>query len=150
MPPMAPTRPVGLIFPVPATCWPAFCFQAVDVIRDGRVTGVQTCALPISIGVGLAVTLLAGVLPAVRASRVAPLAALRDVASEPPAGSRLRVLAGAVLAAGGVAATLVGVLGGGDATTLLTATGAVLLLFGVVVLGPAVARPASRLIGAPL
>src|SRR6266702_3450404 len=99
---------------------------------------------------GLAVGLLAGVLPAVRASRVAPLAALRDVASEPPAGSRLRVLAGAVLAAGGVAATLVGVLGGGDATTTLTATGAVLLLSGVVVLGPAVARPASRLIGAPL
>ena len=107
-------------------------------------------SMALSIGVGLAVTLLAGVLPAVRASRVAPLAALRDVASEPPAGSRLRVLAGAVLAAGGVAATLVGVLGGGDATTLLTATGALLLLFGVVVLGPAVARPASRLIGAPL
>jgi len=60
------------------------------------------------------------------------------------------VLAGAVLAAAGVAATLVGVLGGGDATTTLTATGAVLLLSGVVVLGPAVARPASRLIGAPL
>src|SRR6266536_2445843 len=93
----------------------------------------------LSVGVGLAVTMLAGVLPAVRASRVAPVAALRDVASEPPAGSRLRVLAGAVLAAGGVAATLVGVLGGGDATTTLTATGAVLLLSGVVVLGPAMA-----------
>src|SRR5438876_2924658 len=25
-----------------------FLFQAEDVIRDGRVTGVQTCALPIS------------------------------------------------------------------------------------------------------
>src|SRR5713226_4783738 len=25
-----------------------FCFQAEDGIRDGRVTGVQTCALPIS------------------------------------------------------------------------------------------------------
>src|SRR5438876_3593752 len=26
---------------------PAFFFQAEDGIRDGRVTGVQTCALPI-------------------------------------------------------------------------------------------------------
>src|SRR6266581_7825643 len=29
-----------------------FFFQAEDGIRDGRVTGVQTCALPISLGVG--------------------------------------------------------------------------------------------------
>src|SRR6266581_5263267 len=28
-----------------------FFFQAEDGIRDGRVTGVQTCALPISIGI---------------------------------------------------------------------------------------------------
>src|SRR5690348_17389361 len=27
-------------------------FQAEDGIRDGRVTGVQTCALPISVGSG--------------------------------------------------------------------------------------------------
>src|SRR5690348_17426371 len=30
-----------------------FFFQAEDGIRDGRVTGVQTCALPISKGRGL-------------------------------------------------------------------------------------------------
>src|SRR5215510_2734987 len=29
-----------------------FFFQAEDGIRDGHVTGVQTCALPISIAVG--------------------------------------------------------------------------------------------------
>src|SRR6266581_2586505 len=31
-----------------------FFFQAEDGIRDGRVTGVQTCALPISVAQGLA------------------------------------------------------------------------------------------------
>src|SRR5690348_18029899 len=30
-----------------------FFFQAEDGIRDGRVTGVQTCALPISYGRGI-------------------------------------------------------------------------------------------------
>src|SRR5437870_12947339 len=29
-------------------CIPVFFFQAEDGIRDGHVTGVQTCALPIS------------------------------------------------------------------------------------------------------
>src|SRR5689334_25408160 len=28
-------------------CWGCFFFQAEDGIRDGTVTGVQTCALPI-------------------------------------------------------------------------------------------------------
>src|SRR5439155_4442061 len=30
-------------------CYLAFFFQAEDGIRDGHVTGVQTCALPISL-----------------------------------------------------------------------------------------------------
>src|SRR6266487_4240921 len=40
-----------------------FFFQAEDGIRDGRVTGVQTCALPISFfaAAGLVVLLAAGV-----------------------------------------------------------------------------------------
>jgi putative ABC transport system permease protein len=104
----------------------------------------------LSVGVGLVVTLLAGVLPALRASRVAPLAALRDVASEPAAASRPRVLAGAVLTVAGVAATVGAALAGGDATTPLTGAGAIAVVVGVVVLGPVAARPASRLIGAPL
>jgi putative ABC transport system permease protein len=104
----------------------------------------------VSVGVGVAVTLVAGVVPALRASRVAPLAALREVAAEPPGTSRARVVAGAVLALAGIAVTLFGVLGGGGATTQLTGTGSVLLIVGAVVLGPAAARPASRLIGAPL
>src|SRR5438876_7214569 len=32
---------------------PSFFFQAEDGIRDGRVTGVQTCALPISFELGI-------------------------------------------------------------------------------------------------
>jgi putative ABC transport system permease protein len=104
----------------------------------------------LAVGVGVGVTLLAGVLPALRASRVAPLEALRDVAAEPPSASRARVIAGGVLALAGVAAALGGVLAGGDATTPVAGGGAILTVIGVVVLGPAVARPASRLIGAPL
>ena len=44
--------------------------------------------------VGVLVTLLAGVIPAIRASRVAPLAALREVAVERTSPSRARVVVG--------------------------------------------------------
>src|SRR5690348_18474342 len=37
-----------------------FFFQAEDGIRDGRVTGVQTCALPISIALAATALLPAG------------------------------------------------------------------------------------------
>src|SRR5690348_17742231 len=36
-----------------ACLWGVFFFQAEDGIRDGRVTGVQTCALPICHAGGL-------------------------------------------------------------------------------------------------
>src|SRR5690625_6406378 len=36
---------IGLVF----LCVVVFFFQAEDGIRDGHVTGVQTCALPISV-----------------------------------------------------------------------------------------------------
>ncbi|HEV8652401.1 MAG TPA: FtsX-like permease family protein [Actinomycetes bacterium] len=115
---------------------------------SGLVVKASSAALSVAVGIG--VTLLAGVLPALRASRVAPLAAMRAVAAEPPAASRARGVTGAVLTGAGVAATLGAVLAGGGATAQLTGVAAVLTMVGMVVLGPVVARPASRLIGAPL
>jgi putative ABC transport system permease protein len=104
----------------------------------------------ISVGVGVVVTLLAGLLPAVRSSRVAPLAALRDVAAEPAGASRRRALVGAGLTALGVAVVVAAVLGGGDRMLQLAGAGAVLTIAGVVTLGAVVARPVSGVIGAPL
>src|SRR6266487_5485625 len=43
-----------------------FFFQAEDGIRDGRVTGVQTCALPISLRLGRRVN---GSTPRMRSGR---------------------------------------------------------------------------------
>src|SRR5215211_7863335 len=84
--------------------------------------------------VGVVVTLVAGVAPAVKASRVAPLAAIRDVSVERTTASAGRAITGLALTAIGVAVVL----------------SAVLTIGGVVVFGPVVARPASGVIGAPL
>jgi putative ABC transport system permease protein len=102
----------------------------------------------ISLGVGVVVTLLAGLLPALRASRVAPLAALRDVAAEHAGASGRRALAGSLLTILGVGVVVVAVLAGGDGMLPVTSAGAALTLAGVVALGAVLARPASALIGA--
>ena len=60
----------------------------------------------------------------------------------------LRTVAGAVLLAGGVALVLFAVVA--EASIGLGALGALATIVGVSVFGPVVARPASRVIGAPL
>jgi len=98
------------------------------------------------VAVGMVVTLVASLAPAVRASRVAPLAALRDVAVDRSAGSWVRGIAGLAVTALGVAAAVSGATAG---TLGLTGLGALLTVVGVVMLGPIVARPAAAALGAP-
>ncbi|MFD9128487.1 ABC transporter permease [Kitasatospora sp. NPDC059571] len=115
----------------------------------GMVIGAASIALPLAVGV--LVTLGSALLPAVRAGRTAPLAALRETAVDGAAGGRagrIRVVAGAVLLAGGVPLAAVGATDG--PSVVLTAVGAVAALAGTVVLGPVAAGPAVRLLGAPL
>ena len=94
--------------------------------------------------VGMVVTLVAGVFPAVTASRVAPVAALREHAAEAVRPSRRRAAAGGMLTAAGVAV----VVGADDIA--VTGLGAALTMVGVVTFGPVVARPAAALVGWPL
>ena len=108
---------------------------------------IRTTTLVIAPLVGILITLLASLAPAVRASRVAPLAALRDVAVDRSASSRWRLVAGSAMLAGGVFLVVTGAssgaLGGAALGALLTAAG-------VVAVGPVAARPASSVIGAPI
>jgi putative ABC transport system permease protein len=100
--------------------------------------------------VGVVVTLVAGVAPAIKASRVAPLAAIRDVSVERTTASARRAITGIVLTGIGVAVVISAVLSGGDSVLALAGLGALLTIGGVVVFGPVVARPASAVIGSPL
>jgi putative ABC transport system permease protein len=99
-----------------------------------------------AVAVGVVVTLAASLVPAVRASRTAPLAALRDVAIDRSAASRLRAAAGVVVTGAGVAQVVAGASG---ENLTRAGTGALAVLVGVVVLGPVVARPAAAVLGAP-
>jgi putative ABC transport system permease protein len=103
-----------------------------------------------AVGVGMVVTLIASVAPAVRASRVSPLAALRDVALDRTGRSTVRVVAGVLVTGAGTALVLGGALASSENALPSTGLGALMLVIGAVILGPVVARPAAAVLGAPL
>jgi putative ABC transport system permease protein len=109
----------------------------------GLVIGTDTVIL--AAAVGIVTTVLASVVPAVKASRVAPLAALRDVAVDRSAVSKARVVAGILTAGAGLA--LVIATSTGDGAVNRVGLGALAMLAGAVVLGPVVARPAAAVLG---
>jgi len=109
---------------------------------QGRVVEVRTIVL--SLVVGLVVTLASALGPARRATRVPPLAALRDDVMLPPARHRWRRVAGVVAMALGILLTLVGVAG---ASVAPVGYGGFLLLAGLLLLGATVAPALADVIG---
>ncbi|MFJ3903065.1 FtsX-like permease family protein [Streptomyces sp. NPDC090025] len=110
------------------------------------VIGPVSLLLPF--GVGVAVCIGSALLPALRAGRTAPLAALRETAVDDPAASRARTVTGAALLTLAVGLVLTGVLA--TPSLWLAGAGAVLALAGFVVLGPVASSYAIRILGAPL
>ncbi|CAL9506421.1 hypothetical protein SUDANB6_03556 [Streptomyces sp. enrichment culture] len=101
---------------------------------------------------GVVVTVLAAWLPARRAGKVSPMAALRD-AGTPADGraGRLRAVTGLVLtAAGGAALYAAGTADEAGDGALMLGAGVVLSLLGFVVVGPLLAGGIVRAIGAVL
>ena len=104
----------------------------------------------VSLVAGLAVTVVSAALPARRAARVAPMAALAQDLTRDVAGSlRRRTLAGLVVSAVGFALLLAGTSGAGNAAATV-GVGAVVGFVGASLVAPAVTGPLARLAGAPL
>jgi putative ABC transport system permease protein len=104
-------------------------------------------SVTIAIVTGLIVTVFSAVVPAWRASRVPPLAAMRAVAVDTTGQSRLRFLIGVTSLVLGVLAVVAGALGDAVSTVGL---GAALFFVGLLFVAPGLARPVSRLLGAPI
>lgn len=117
-------------------------------LPEGPLT-VSASSLALAAGVGVVITIASSVLPARRAARIAPIAALRDTAVDTSAGSPRRIAAGVVTTLAGAAAIGAGLAGLGGSPLALVGLGAVAVFLGVAVLGPVLARPAARVLGAP-
>jgi putative ABC transport system permease protein len=100
---------------------------------------------------GLAVTIVAAVSPARKAAKVTPVAAMQDVtAGSTGYGSKERVMVGMAILILGVAALFTGLFTNVASRVLVVGAGALLVFFGVSVLGRTVSLPLSRAVGAPL
>jgi putative ABC transport system permease protein len=100
---------------------------------------------------GLAVTIVAAVSPARKAAKVPPIAAMQEVAvGSTGYGSKERVMVGTAILALGIAALFTGLFAHVGNAILVVGAGALLVFFGVSVLGRTVSLPLSRAIGAPL
>ncbi|MER5880837.1 FtsX-like permease family protein [Streptomyces sp. NPDC001910] len=118
-----------------------FPFPEGDLVVSGL-----SMLLPLAVGV--VVCLVSALLPAARAGRTAPLAALRETAVDESGASRGRAITGGGLAALAVALTLTGVLL--TPSLWLAGLGALLALAAFVVLGPVASSTAVRVLGAPV
>jgi putative ABC transport system permease protein len=112
-------------------------------LRPGPAAALAGLAL------GLLVTTASATLPAVRATRVPPVAALSDVAAgSPPGRAGPRYGAGAALSLLGVAAILAGLFAGAGAAAV--GAGAVATILGITMLSSLVTGPLAWAVGAPL
>jgi putative ABC transport system permease protein len=109
--------------------------------------------IELALGIGIGVTLVAAVGPAMRATRVAPAIALEEGARLPRTrASRLAPYAAVIVTVGGLILLLAGLFGSGPATGRLLnmATGAVLLFIGLALVAKYIVRPVAAAIGLPL
>ncbi|MGH2968988.1 MAG: ABC transporter permease [Solirubrobacteraceae bacterium] len=104
--------------------------------------------------IGLVATVVSGFVPARRATRIEPVAAMRDSVTPGPGRLRKRRIVVAVLVeAAGVLGLLYGLLGdpgSASATATVLGLGSLLMIFGFALLAPTLVRPLSGLIGRPL
>jgi putative ABC transport system permease protein len=99
-----------------------------------------------SYAVGVIVTVVAAYLPARRAAKIPPVAAMRDDVAMPRRSLRVRLIVGSVVTAAGAALSGIGL---GGAPIAILGVGAALVFVGVAMLAPVISRPVVRVLGAP-
>jgi putative ABC transport system permease protein len=128
-------------------------FKALGADLPSSGIVLETRTVVVSLLVGTLITLVSALTPALRATRVPPVAALQEAASLPRGRTaRWRTPIAAVVALAGVALVLLGLFGsasGGGAAGLVGA-GAAVIFVGVGLLASLIVRPLSLAVGLPV
>ena len=123
---------------------------SVGLDLSGTSLQLQPRTVLVGFLVGTLVTITAATLPARRATRVAPVEALREATPQVSAVSLKRIVGGGALVALGIVAILVGLFAVSSNQLLLAGIGALLSILGVTVLAPIVVVPVISTLGAPV
>ncbi len=128
-----------------------FVHFGIDLPQAGTVFATRT--IVVALAVGILVTLLAALRPAMRATRVPPISAVREGAVLPTSRfARFSVTAALLTIGGAVALMLVGLFVGGLSTTqrlLALGVGAAAVFVGVAMLAKTLVPPLARVLGWP-
>jgi putative ABC transport system permease protein len=126
-------------------------FQAFGIDLPHSSTVIETRTVIVALVLGIGVTLIASLSPARRATRIAPVAALREGATLPPRlGARKPAIPIAILAVASVLclAGAFGVVSLGQ-SMILVGVGALALFLGVIMIAGRLVRPLTRILGGP-
>jgi putative ABC transport system permease protein len=127
-------------------------FKAVGVDLPSSGTVVLTRTIVVALLVGVVLTVLASLFPAIRATRVAPLEALREGQGAQKQSRGRRYAVGAVLVVIGVGVMALGLFGADDSDTALSllGLGTLVVFLGAAMLSPLLVPPIARTASAPL
>ncbi len=128
-------------------------FEAVGVDLPSTGLVLETRTVIVALVVGVVVTFFASLIPALRSTRVPPIAALHAFVPEPSRRRRLVFLAfSSLVALAGLALVLVGLLGGGSAGTRAgyIGVGALAAVIAVSLFSPQLVPGLARVAGWPL
>lgn len=120
----------------------------IDIPSSGTVILSRT--IIVSVVVGTIVTVVAAIVPARRAARVAPIEALREAQDRPGRSLRFRLISGAIVLGLGLAPLLYGLFGTPENALSLVGVGVALTFIGVAMLTPMIARPVAAALGLPI
>jgi putative ABC transport system permease protein len=131
----------------------ALGLQALLTVFGIDLPSTQFQLLPrtviVSMTVGVIVTVISSVMPARRASRTSPMAALREGTPQAYRPSTRRIIIGVAVTAVGAAALLFGLFGDPGQPAAVVGFGAAIIFFGVTALTPVFAGPLARALGTP-
>lgn len=143
---------VGIVFGLGIATALQTGLSAAGIALPSANLSLQPRTIIVGMVVGVVVTLVAAMIPAFRAARVPPMAALREEVGRPRRSLAKRTLGGSIVAAIGVAILFMGLLvsfDSGPPEIAYVGLGIMVVFFGIFTLSPLFARPVAGFIGAP-
>jgi len=141
---------IGIVVGVGIAAGLRALLQGFGIDLPSTALQLKPRTIVVALVVGFVVTIVASIVPARHAARVAPIRALQDSGATDGSHHRRRLLTGLLVLAVGQASLLYGLFATPSNAASLVGLGAAVTFVAVAMLSPLFARPVAGLIGAPI